>query len=341
MLNVKYFTLVVSCIIIKNSTFELIKDCCRYKRKRKQNMKIKIGLIMALMMGSIYTTKAQQLYADNVTYKTKIELTDSSTYLYSLMNEQEDFLFPELDMDENWSTDQINPYKVVDLSQLPDSIKVNVSNFAIPIKQKKIRVTSNFGYRRRFGRFHFGTDLDLVTGDTVYAAFDGKIRIRKYDYRGYGKYYVIRHKNGLETIYGHLSRYLVNVGDEVKAGDPIGLGGNTGRSFGSHLHFEVRILGKAFDSKEIFDYAKQDVYKDYYVVNIKNRRYRSRSGTTALASSKSKVKYTKGFTYHRVKSGDTLGGIAKRNHTTVSALCRLNKISRRTVLRIGTVLRCS
>lgn len=89
---------------------------------------------------------------------------------------------------------------------------------------------------------HNGLDIKVYIGDTIRAAFSGKVRMVKYERRGYGKYVVIRHENGLETVYGHLSKQIVDENQYVEAGEPIGLGGNTGRSTGSHLHFE-RVLG--------------------------------------------------------------------------------------------------
>lgn len=122
---------------------------------------------------------------------------------------------------------------------LPDSFLIDLRGFHMPTDNKV--VTSNFG--ARWGRQHKGIDVKVYIGDTIRAAFDGKIRIVRYEAKGYGKYVVIRHHNGLETIYGHMSAWLVKENQEVKAGDPIGLGGNTGRSTGSHLHFETRLCG--------------------------------------------------------------------------------------------------
>lgn len=142
-----------------------------------------------------------------------------------------------------------------------DELKIDLRSFVMPTDSRKI--TSNYG--PRWGRKHEGVDVKVYVGDTIVSAFDGKVRIVKNDPRGYGKYVVIRHPNGLETLYGHLSKQLVKINDEVKAGQPIGLGGNTGRSTGSHLHFEVRILGKALNPTKLFDFYNQDVTDDYYV----------------------------------------------------------------------------
>ena len=112
---------------------------------------------------------------------------------------------------------------------------------------------------------HKGIDVKVYIGDTIYAAFDGQVRTATIDPNGYGKYVVIRHYNGFETVYGHMSKQLVNANDFVQAGEPIGLGGNTGRSTGSHLHFEVRFLGVAIDPAEIFDFKEQKLKKFIYI----------------------------------------------------------------------------
>ena len=163
--------------------------------------------------------------------------------------------------------------------------------------------------------------------------FDGKVRIVKYERRGYGKYVVIRHDNGLETIYGHLSKQLVEENQLVKAGEPIGLGGNTGRSTGSHLHFETRFLGIAINPIYMFDFPKQDIVADTYTFRKTKGVKRAGSHDTQVADGT--------IRYHKVKSGDTLSRIAKLRGVSVSTLCKLNRIKPTTTLRIGQVLRCS
>ena len=126
------------------------------------------------------------------------------------------------------------------------------------------KINSNFG--PRWGRQHEGLDVKVYIGDTIRAAFDGKVRICKYNGGGYGYYIVIRHPNGLETLYGHLSKQIVKKDQVVRAGEPIGLGGNTGKSSGSHLHFETRVLGQPIDPALLFDFEHQDVVSDYFVL---------------------------------------------------------------------------
>jgi hypothetical protein len=219
-----------------------------------------------------------------------------------------------------------------DVNQLKDTIWMCVQdsihdNFVIPVDGV---VTSRFGWRR--GKNHNGIDLDLVTGDTVRAAWSGKIRYAKYNTGGFGNLVVIRHFNGLETFYAHLSNHLVVPNQIVMAGEPIGLGGNTGHSRGSHLHFEVRFYDMPLNPERVIDFKKKEVLDENLLVH--RGMFRSGGGSsTAYSSGSSNGKY------HRVRSGDTLGAIARRNRTSVSRLCQLNGIRPTTVLQIGRNIR--
>lgn len=144
---------------------------------------------------------------------------------------------------------------------VPQTCDIDVSGYVAPVRGV---VTSGYGYRPRFGRMHKGVDLNLNVGDTVVAAFDGRVRITKFERRGYGYYVVVRHDNGLETVYGHLSRFLVKPNQFVKAGEPIALGGNTGRSTGPHLHFETRFMGLAINPATIIDFENYVPHKDVF-----------------------------------------------------------------------------
>lgn len=189
-------------------------------------------------------------------------------------------------------------------------------------------ITSNFGWRRY--RMHKGIDIDLVTGDPVYAAFDGVVRISKYNYGGFGNYVVIRHYNGLETLYGHLSERLVQPNQTVKAGEVIGKGGNTGRSTGSHLHFEVLYRGTQINPNKVISFEENQLVADSVHLTLKDFKY----------TAKTPSGYTPGGQrYHRVRSGDSLWRISRRYGTTVDRLCRLNGINRNATLRIGKTLR--
>lgn len=250
-------------------------------------------------------------------------LMDSLTHIGDYADEELE-LYPALDLYTDWDDEHVDPLRGKTAIQIPDTMDIDVSHFHAPIKG---RITSPYGWRRR--RMHKGTDIKLYTGDTVVAAFSGRVRIRKFDRRGYGYYLVLRHSNGLETVYGHLSRFLVQQDDLVKAGDPIALGGNTGRSTGSHLHFEMRFMGIALDPASIIDFntfePKVAVYK-----------FRSKTAKLAqegLGSSSGEA------LYHRVRKGDTLGKIAKKYGTTVSRLCRLNNIKSTRALQINQRIR--
>jgi murein DD-endopeptidase MepM/ murein hydrolase activator NlpD len=179
---------------------------------------------------------------------------------------------------------------------------------------------------------HYGIDLKVFVGDTIRAAFDGKVRICSWERRGYGKYIVLRHPNGLETVYGHLSGYLVDENEIVRAGQPIGLGGNTGRSTGSHLHFETRFLGQPINPAEIIDFENGVPHQDIFVFhNIKINGRKSNIFTSSNIQ----------MVYHKVRSGETLGVIARKYGTSINELCRLNGLKRTSLLRIGQSLRVS
>ena len=238
--------------------------------------------------------------------------------------------YPALSLYPNWNNQYVHAYGKDAI--IPDSYTIDLTGFHMPTPST--RITSPFGPRWR--RMHNGLDIKVNIGDTIVAAFDGKVRIVKYERRGYGKYVVIRHDNGLETVYGHLSKQLVEENQLVKAGEPIALGGNTGRSTGSHLHFETRFLGIAINPALMFDFSKQDIVADTYTFR-KTRGYeRNRAGShdTNIASDGE-------IRYYKVKKGDSLSRIAKLRGVSVSTLCKLNRITTKTTLRPGQVLRCS
>lgn len=239
-------------------------------------------------------------------------------------------------------------------TELPDSFRINLRNFCMPTTNRVI--TSKMG--PRWGRMHKGLDIKVYIGDTIRAAFSGKVRIKKYEKAGYGKYLVIRHNNGLETIYGHMSDWLVEENQVVKAGQPIGLGGNTGRSTGSHLHFETRLCGVALNPALLFDFVNQDVTADYYMFRKETFEHESvainknlvleggRSNELAreTANKNGRNRNVREFSetkYHKVSVGETLTSIAKRRGTTVAQLCKLNHLTRDVKVRPGQILRYS
>ena len=243
-----------------------------------------------------------------------------------------------------WQNQHVNIYG--SLKNAPDTFIVDLDNFTIPTSGY---MTSNFG-RRGSRRYHYGIDLKAQTGDTIYAAFDGKIRVKQYEKRGYGYYVVIRHVNGLETVYGHLSKFLVDENDFVLSGQPIGLAGNTGRSFGSHLHFETRFLGKPINPNYIIDFQNKVTHRDEYLVTNSSYKKTTNSSKVTVSRSTSGYKVSTGSTnkyvsgdvkYHRVKKGDTLGAISRRYGVSVSKLCSVNNITPKTMLRVGKSIRIS
>ena len=266
------------------------------------------------------------LIADRVSFKKEMAIKELSTInsitLISALN-NEAVLYPADEYYGSWENEYVDPTRSGGNIALPDSCEIDCASFVYPL-DSFTRITSKYGPRRR--RMHKGIDLDLVTGDTIRSVFSGRVRIVAFDRRGYGKYIVIRHPNGLETVYGHLSRQIIKENDYVKAGTVIGLGGNTGRSTGSHLHFETRFLGQPINPAEIIDFKNEVQHQDLFV--FRNLKVNGRK-TNIYTNSSNKM------AYHRVRRGDSLGKIAHRYGTTVSNLCRLNGISTKTILALN------
>lgn len=257
---------------------------------------------------------------------------------------------PASDLYDEW--DNIYAHRA---SNVPDSFRISLRNFCMPTVSRV--VTSNFG--SRWGRQHKGLDIKVYIGDTIRAAFSGKVRMVKYNPGGYGKYIVIRHPNGLETIYGHLSKQLVSEDQEVRAGDVIGLGGNTGRSTGSHLHFETRLCGLALNPALMFDFRNQDVTGDYYVFNQRTHDRESAEANSlrgkignggytreqvvgeAYASTVQPEVAANEKLYHKVAKGETLSVISKKRGVSIDQLCKLNHIRKNIKIKPGMILRYS
>lgn len=244
---------------------------------------------------------------------------------------------------QDWDTTKIHAYDV-ELKDLPMSMVIDLvdtlKSYHYPHKG---RVTSKYGPRRR--RIHQGTDIDLETGDPIYATFDGRVRHTTYIARGYGNLIIIRHDNGLETFYAHLSEINVKPGDWVTAGQVIGKGGNTGRSTGSHLHYEIRYKGHTFDPERLIDFTTGNLRRETFL--LKRTYFSPYSRFTqdfdeevqSDEEDKRIAKEAAAIKYHIVKRGDTLGRIAINNHTTVTKLCQLNGIKKTSTLRIGQRIR--
>lgn len=278
-----------------------------------------------------HNAEHKDLLAYQTTVTEQIKLKETLDYMDNMFKEEEE---PELDIyTEGWDSPLVNAYAN---AIVPDSKVIDVTNFAMPTPGY---VTSPYGYRKRFRRMHKGIDLKVQIGDTIRAAFDGKVRLTRFERKGYGYYVIVRHENGLETVYGHLSRFLVKPDDYVKAGDPIALGGNTGRSTGPHLHFETRFMGYAINPAAIFDFENQTTHTDQFTFT-KNNYTESRNYAPAKKTTASKtVASSFQSSTVKVKKGDTLSKIAGRNGTTVAKLCKLNGITATTKLAIGKALR--
>jgi LysM repeat protein len=240
----------------------------------------------------------------------------------------------------HWDTTKVHVLDF-DWSQQQDTLwlcatDIRHRRYRTPVRGE---VVSAYGWRHR--RMHHGIDLKLTTGDTVFAAFDGKIRYSDYNYGGYGNLVVMRHFSGLETYYGHMSALFVDPNEYVKAGDPIGLGGSTGRSSGPHLHFEVRYMGSAFNPEFLIDF-KTGALRDPNVLLHQGKWAYHKPKAASLSTADNEVLHEAPpapSAVYRVKSGDTLYSIAKRNGTTVQELCRVNGIGDRRPIYAGQRLR--
>jgi len=204
----------------------------------------------------------------------------------------------------------------------------SIHSYSFPVEKP---TTSKFGRRRH--SYHKGIDIPLHTGDPVVAVFDGKVRYATYNSGGFGKLVIIRHVNGLETFYAHLSRIKVKPNQIVKAGDVIGLGGSTGRSQSPHLHFEVRYKDKEINPENLFDLEHYCLKNETAMIGelmLKNSHHHV--NTVDYSS------LAKGDVYS-IQAGDTLTKIAAQSGKTVNELCAMNGLTRNSVLQIGQKIR--
>ena len=275
----------------------------------------------ALLLFTVAGARAQDVVPDPVSLYRPAEMVEAVEPHFMLLNEEN--IIPSDDMYPTW-TNSVVHYN----SAMPDSFRIDLRNYVMPTSS--VKITDIFGYRPNRRRVHQGLDIKVQTGDTIYAAFDGKVRITSYQRKGYGYYVVIRHHNGIETLYAHLSKRLVEANDNVKAGDPIGIGGNTGRSSGPHLHFETLLLGKCLDPALMFDFKNQDVTGDFYLYRRPGSKY-IENGVVKIAGPEKK--------YHKVKQGETIGKIAKKYNVEQEMIFKLNNLNSRSVIRPGQTLR--
>lgn len=264
--------------------------------------------------------------ADDLPRHIIVQAADRANIYKRILNDATDDLMEDHPADDIynsiWTPEKVNPYQLP-IDSLKDSIRIDCSGFVMPYKG---HITSKFGPRKY--RYHYGTDIKLQTGDTVYCSWEGQVRIVRYDPKGYGNFAVVRHPNGFETVYAHLSRVLVEENEHITAGEIIGLGGNTGRSTGSHLHYEIRYLGNAINTELLVDYQNFGMRDSVYTIN-KRSTFHYQQQLKEMQQAK----------YVTVKSGDNLSALARRYGTSVNALCRLNGIKPNTIIRIGQRLR--
>ncbi len=307
-----------------------------------------------------YSKMHSDLLAKQNRVKDQIRVQEAQKYAADLYEECE----PEPDIyTEGWESNLVNCYKD---ANVPNSKVLDVRHYVMPIKGNY--VTSHYGYRPQFGRTHKGVDLRAAIGDTVYSAFSGRVRLTRFERGGYGFYVIVRHENGLETVYGHLSRFLVKPDQYVKAGQPIALSGNTGRSTGPHLHFETRFMGYAINPEAIFDFGNRCTHTDSYTFSKSNytkardyspsKRYNqakksaapeeketankknAKKEQSAVASTKKSTRESRenSRSTYQVRQGDNLTKIAKENGLTVAQLKKLNGITDNNI-EAGKVLR--
>lgn len=218
---------------------------------------------------------------------------------------------------EKWINDQIFAYRVK-VDSIRDTLLTLVSPerpFTLPIHGKLFR---GFTYS------HKGLDVKLNKGDTIRAAFDGVVRYAKYNRGGFGNLVIIRHYNGLETYYGHLSKIRVKVNEVVRSGQLIAHGGSTGRSRGPHLHFEIRFKDNPIDPLRMIDFDNRKLISESFPI-VRQVFFPNDHVANALVV--------------RIRKGDTLGKLARKYGTSIKEICAMNKIRPNTTLRIGRSIR--
>ena len=269
-----------------------------------------------------------------------IVLFNDNTWRYILAEDYKND--PEV-FNNHWDTTNIHAYRDIELDSLPEATAIRLVDSLESYHYPYIgRITSRYGPRR--GRAHQGLDIGLKAGDPIYATFDGKVRLSKAA-GDYGNLVIIRHNNGLETYYAHLSQRDVEVGDWVVAGQQIGLGGSTGRSTGPHLHYEVRYKGQSFDPERLIDFSNGNLRRDELLLKRRHfsiySKYEQDFGDEEEVAKQEEAerKAAAAVQYHTVRSGDTLGAIARKYGTSVSRICQLSGIKSTSILRIGQKLR--
>lgn len=285
--------------------------------------------IKTMAFGDVYEVIDSLFELDTVPYPLINEL---NKYLANQQNNTLVISEEEIDTSQypaeyyypNWNTVQPNPYNTNSMGNNDSTLVLTLvgtsksPTFVMPVNNV---LTSSYGWRD--GRMHKGIDIDVQVWDTVVSAFSGMVRVAR-TYGGYGRVVVIRHFNGLETLYAHLHRIKVKPGQVVGAGDLIGLGGSSGNSTGSHLHWEIRFKGSPLNPLVFIDYKKQELIANKLVLR------KTKHGYTG---------YPEGSVFYTVQNGDYLYKIAANYGTTVSKICELNSIRRNSNLWVGQKIR--
>lgn len=239
-----------SFFILLQASFFSTNMYCQHRRNYKVNKK---------------RTFSTNILAEGISSRRAIAAIDSFLMKREIFREGVHSASSVSNLYTSWNNRYVNPYGK-ERDEVPDRVDIDISKFVMPVRGG--RVSSHFG--QRWNRMHYGTDIAVQTGDTVRAAFSGKVRIRYYEAGGYGYCLVIRHYNGLETVYGHLSKFLVNLDQNVRAGQAIALSGSTGRSTGPHLHFETRLVGIPINPENMIDFNRGKIRSRIYSFNKDN-----------------------------------------------------------------------
>lgn len=296
-------------------------------------MKLKNIFVVALMgLGISFSAMAQNPHAaahkkliakQSSPAQQAVNLKKNAEFIDFSREEEE----PEIDIyTEGWNSKRVNPFSE---ASVPNTANIDIRGFAYPTKSNLL--TSPYGYRSKFKRMHKGVDIGIKMNDTIYAAFDGKVRLTNFEAKGYGNYVILRHPNGLETVYGHLNKFLVKPDQTVRAGQPIALGGSTGRSTGPHLHFETRYMGYAINPQAIVDIPNRRTHGDTYAF--------SKSTYTQAATSKTYASAPKSSSTYTVKNGEDISYVAQINGLSVSTLRKLNGMKEGEDIKPGQVLK--
>ena len=231
----------------------------------KKTILILFVLTPAILLGQQRRTTAPKIEELPRRAMDTVSTANNNVQIIIYTNNTWSYYYPKKDsllktdiFEKQWDTTHVFSYPDVELKDLPGTVELNLINSIDDYHSPTIgRISSKYGPRGR--RNHHGIDIPLKTGEPIYATFSGKVRYAQYNSGGFGNLVIIRHGNGLETWYAHLIKCNVEVNDYVTAGAVIGFGGNTGRSFGSHLHYEMRYCDQSFDPEHLIDFSTGDI----------------------------------------------------------------------------------